>query len=138
MTILMNITASVLLAATGTATCDPTPVEGTHWVIEAVTDSAGTEPVPASPEAYVEIAGGELVGFTGCNWASGFAELGDGVVTLTNMGYTKGFCSNYPEWLEMRMQFVLDDGELTAVVEDDTLTLTRPEGRALHLRAASP
>ncbi|MGN9910384.1 META domain-containing protein [Phytohabitans sp. LJ34] len=133
MAILTSITVGMVLAMSG-ATAPP--VEDTHWVIESVTDSAGTTPIPATPEAYVEMTGGEITGFTGCNWISGYAAVGDGTVALTEMGTTKRGCSNYPEWLEMRMQWVLDDGELTAVVDGDTLTLTRPEGRSLTLRAA--
>lgn len=134
MSILMNVAASALLAVG----CPPAPpIEETHWVVEAVTDSAGTTPIPATPEAYVEIAGGEIVGFTGCNSISGFAEVGDGTVTLSNMGTSKAFCSNYPEILEYRMQWVLDDGELSAVVDGDILTLTRPQGSSLTLRAAA-
>jgi len=135
MSILTNITASVVLAVSGAAVTEP-PVEKTHWVIESVTDSSGTAPIPATPEAYVEMGDGLIDGFTGCNWISGFAAVGDGLVTLSGIGTTKRGCSNYPEWLEMRMQWVLDDGELSAVVEDGTLTLTRPEGSSLLLRAA--
>lgn len=139
MSILTNITVSVVLAATGTgtaATVTEPPIEGTHWVIEAVTDGAGTAPIPATPEAYIELGDGWLQGFTGCNWVSGEAEVGDGTVTLFGMGYTKRGCSTYPEWLELRMQWVLADGDLSTVTVDDTLTLSRPEGPTLHLRAA--
>jgi heat shock protein HslJ len=135
MSILMNITASIALAVSGVAATEP-PVEGTHWVIESVTDSAGTAPIPATPEAYLELGDGTIAGFTGCNWISGAAEVEPGTVTLAGMGTTKRGCSNYPEWLEMRMQWVLDDGELSAVADGDTLTLTRPEGSSLLLRAA--
>lgn len=135
MSILMHITASVALAMSGAGATAP-PVEGTHWVIESVTNSSGTAPIPATPEAYLEMAGGEIFGFTGCNWISGYAEVGDGTVTLSNMGTTKRGCSTYPEWLEFRVQWVLDDGELSAAVDGDTLTLTRPERGSLTLRAA--
>jgi heat shock protein HslJ len=140
MSILMSITASVALAVTGAAAPEP-PVEGTHWVIEAVTDVGGTAPIPATPEAYLELAEGQLDGFTGCNWVSGYAEVGDGTVVISGFGTTKRGCSDYPESLEYRMQWVLDDGdspaEFSADVECDTLTLTRADGRgALHLRAA--
>lgn len=140
MSILTSITVSLALAASGGgaaggAVTEP-PLEGTHWVVESVTDSFGTAPVPATPEAYVELADGLLNGFTGCNWVSGAAEVGDGTVVLSGMGTTKRGCSNYPEILEYRMQWVLDDGELTTDVEGDALTLARSDGRALHLRAA--
>lgn len=143
MSILTNIAVSAVLAASGggaasgAATTEP-PLEGTHWVIESVTDSAGTAAIPATPEAYVELADGLLTGFTGCNWVSGPAEVADGTVVLTDIGYTKRGClDSYPEGLEFRMQWVLADGELTADVECHTLTLSRSDGRSLLLRAAA-
>jgi heat shock protein HslJ len=118
-------------------TADPDrPLRGTRWVVDSIIDDRSAASVPAGAEAYLTLTDGDRVeGFTGCNTFGGRAVERDGRITFSEIVSTKMACDGGREALESAVIAVLD-GEVSAQVEADTLTLTDPAGRGLRLRAA--
>jgi heat shock protein HslJ len=117
-------------------TADPDrPLHGTRWVVDSIIDSQAVSSVPAGAEAYLTFGEGNRVeGSTGCNSLHGSAvEQGDRI-TFSQLATTKMACADEKMRLESAVLAVLD-GEVTARIDADRLTLTRPDGRGLQLRA---
>jgi heat shock protein HslJ len=111
------------------------PLRGTRWVVESIIDNQAVSSVPAGAEAHLTLRDGDRVeGFTGCNNFGGTAVERGGRITFSNIFSTRMACIGDSERLESAVLSVLD-GRVTAQVEADALTLTRPDGRGLRLRA---
>jgi heat shock protein HslJ len=118
-------------------TADPDrPLRGTRWVVDSIIDDQSATSVPAGAEAYLTLDDNDRVeGFTGCNNFGGQAAERGGRITFSEIFSTKMACDGDPGRLESAVLAVLD-GEVSAQVEADRLTLTRPDGRGLRFRAA--
>jgi heat shock protein HslJ len=118
-------------------TADPDrPLWGTRWVVDSIIDNQSAASVPAGREAFLTLdANGRIEGFTGCNTFGGDAAEQDGRITFSKIFSTRMACVGDLGRLESAVLAVLD-GEVNAQVEADRLTLTRPDGRGLRLRAA--
>jgi heat shock protein HslJ len=112
------------------------PLQGTRWVVDSIIDNQSATSVPAGAEAWLTLGDNDRVeGFTGCNTFGGKAVGRGGRITFSEIFSTKMACEGDPGRLESAVLAVLD-GEVRAQVEADRLTLTRPDGRGLRLRAA--
>jgi heat shock protein HslJ len=111
------------------------PLRDTRWVVDSIIDNQSLTSVPAGVEAYLMLRDGDRVeGFTGCNTFGGTAVERGGRITFSNIFSTRKACPGESGRLESAVLSVLD-GEVAAQLEADTLTLTRPYGRALRLHA---
>ena len=115
---------------------DP-PLAGTYWVMESVVDGGEVIEVPEFPQPYLVLSDGQLVAHNGCNWISGAAAVSVKRVTFSDLGYTKRFCTGYSFLLEIKIQTVLANGDVTYRIEAGRLVLTRPGGPELRLRSES-
>jgi heat shock protein HslJ len=112
------------------------PLPGTRWVVDSIVDNQSATSVPAGVEAHLTFGDDDRVeGFTGCNHFGGTAAERDGRITFSKIFSTKMACPDEIGRLESAVLAVLD-GEVDAHVEGDRLTLSRPDGRGLRLRAA--
>jgi heat shock protein HslJ len=112
------------------------PIEGTRWVVESTLDKETASSVPAEmkPAEIFILTDGSVSGYTGCNRFTGTATTSPGKITFGNIGATKMACGGVTDAIERSVLAVLD-GEVTAKVESDMLTLTHPSGKGLQLRA---
>jgi heat shock protein HslJ len=110
---------------------------GTRWVVDTVLDGKTAGSVPRSTEAHLVFRDGDRVeGSTGCNTFSGTATRQGDTVRFSRIAVTRIGCSGDVGRLEAAVLAVLD-GPATLRIEADRLTLTRPDGRGLQLRAGS-
>jgi heat shock protein HslJ len=111
------------------------PLRDTRWVVDSIIDNQSATSVPAGVEAHLTLRDGDRVeGFTGCNTFGGTAVDRGGQITFSNIFSTRMACPGESGRLESAVLSILD-GEVAAQLEADTLTLTRPDGRGLRLRA---
>jgi heat shock protein HslJ len=111
------------------------PLRDTRWVVDSIIDNESVTSVPAGVGAYLTLRDGDRVeGFTGCNTFGATAAEREGRITFSNIFSTRKACPGESGRLESAVLTMLD-GEVSAQVEADTLTLTRPDGRGLRLRA---
>jgi heat shock protein HslJ len=108
----------------------------TRWVVESTLDKETASSVPAEmkPAEIFILADGTVSGYTGCNRFTGTATTTPGKIKFGNIAATKMACGGVTDAIERSVLAVLD-GEVTAKVESDMLTLTHPSGKGLQLRA---
>jgi heat shock protein HslJ len=111
------------------------PLRGTRWVVDSIVDYESAASVPAGAEAYLTFRDGDRVeGFTGCNQFGGTAAERDGQITFSDIMSTRMACDDGARRLESAVLAVLE-GPVSTHVDADLLTLTRPDGRGVRLRA---
>jgi heat shock protein HslJ len=132
-------TGDTEIRLTDRRTADPDrPLRGTRWVVDSTVDNESATSAPAGTQAYLTFGDGDRVeGFTGCNSFAGTAAERGGRITFSKIISTKKACADEIGRLESAVLAVLD-GEVSAQVEADRLTLTRSDGRSLRLRATGP
>ncbi|ELS54432.1 hypothetical protein STVIR_4611 [Streptomyces viridochromogenes Tue57] len=105
---------------------------GVHWAVEDITVDGKRSKAPGN--AYLRIAeGGEVKGNLGCNNFGAEAVFEDGHVTFDRMRATEMACEDVPPAFEERLARTLSDGDLTASLTSDRLTLTTADGDRVTL-----
>lgn len=110
------------------------PLAGPRWRVESLLDGETVASVPVGGEAYLLFHDGRFEGFTGCNEVSGTVTTVPGGLRFSDVTRTDAACDETAAALESAVLAVLD-GDVTARIEADLLTLTHPSGRGLQLRA---
>ncbi len=106
------------------ATVEPTPLEGTTWVVsgtvanEAITSSA------VDSEASLTITDGQAQIQTGCNTGNASVEISDTTMTFGPMALTRKACDPDRTALEASVVVALD-GEVTYEISGDTLSVRK-------------
>ncbi|MFI6015309.1 META domain-containing protein [Streptomyces sp. NPDC051243] len=114
-------------------------VTGVHWAVDGITVDGKKSAAPSS--AWLRVAdGGEVEGNLGCNPFGAEAAFEDSHVTFDKMGATEMACEGVPPNFETTLASTLSDGDLTAEVKGDKLTLTTADGDrvALTKQEAAP
>ncbi|MEU9054570.1 META domain-containing protein [Streptomyces sp. NPDC048384] len=107
-------------------------VTGAHWAVDEVTVDGKKSAAPSN--AYVRIAdGGKVKGNLGCNNFGADAAFTDSKVTFDKMQATEMACEGVPPNFEVSLARTLSDGNLTAEVDGDKLTLTTTDGDRVAL-----
>ncbi|WP_411077397.1 META domain-containing protein [Streptomyces sp. cmx-10-25] len=113
------------------------PLAGTHWTVDKVTVGGNASDAPDGADVAFE-EDGRVVGRGGCNTFNATVTVKGDILTATPGPRTGMACS------DDRMRFEKDlvkafSGELKGTLENDTLTLTSPDGRnVLALTAEQP
>ena len=110
------------------------PLAGTRWVVDSLIDGETVSSVPAGHEAHLVFDGDRFEGWTGCDQVSGTAVQIPGGLRFGDVTRPGARCDGTAAALESAVLAVLD-GDVTARIEADLLTLTHPSGRGLQLRA---
>lgn len=118
---------------------EPTALLGTHWTLDAITQSGGEDAVVSSiPEgvlATLFLKDGEAEVSTGCNQGSGsFQREGDRLF-FEELRLSKRPCNASNGPVESAVLSMLSEESVAWSIEGETLTLTGPDGRSLTYRA---
>ncbi|MGN9755456.1 META domain-containing protein [Streptomyces sp. SD31] len=107
-------------------------VTGAYWAVDAVTVDGKKSAAPSN--AHLRIAdGGEVEGNLGCNNFGADAAFADSHVTFDKMQATEMACEGVPANFEQTLARTLSDGDLTAEVDGEKLTLTTADGDRVAL-----
>lgn len=107
---------------------------GTRWRVESLIDGETVASVPAGHEAHLVFDGERFEGWTGCDQVSGTAVQIAGGLRFDDVTRPRARCDDTAAALQSAVLAVLD-GDVTARIEADLLTLTHPSGHGLQLRA---
>ncbi|WP_406861858.1 META domain-containing protein [Streptomyces sp. HUAS MG47] len=122
-------------AGSGTVDADVF-VANVRWTFDTITADGKKTTAPAG--AYVEFTeNGRAAGNSGCNHFGGAATVEDDTVTVSLGETTEMGCDAERQSFEKLLHRTFD-GRLKAVVDGDTLTLTRPDGDTLVLSSQPP
>ncbi|MER7373898.1 META domain-containing protein [Streptomyces lanatus] len=114
-------------------------VTGAYWTVDDITVDGKKSAAPDS--AYLRVAdGGKVKGNLGCNNFGADAAFADSHVTFDQMQSTEMACEGVPGSFEQTLARTLVDGDLSAEVDGDKLTLTTADGDriALSKQEAAP
>lgn len=112
------------------------PIDGTTWTVSEATAAGATVKAAKDAEANLTIKDGKATGTTGCNGFGGKAEVADSSITFSQIAATKKACMGDDVMnLESAMLAVLN-GEVSAEVSGNTLTLTAADDSSLVLTAS--
>ncbi|KAB1149157.1 META domain-containing protein [Streptomyces luteolifulvus] len=107
-------------------------VTGVHWAVDDLTVDGRTTEAPGT--AYLRIADdGKVRGNLGCNNFGAEAGFDDGRVSFDGMSATEIACQGVPVTFEETLARTLSDGDLTARMKGDQLTLTTADGDRIRL-----
>lgn len=107
-------------------------VTGAYWTVDGITVDGKKSDAPGS--AYLRIAdGGKVKGNLGCNNFGADAAFADSHVTFNQVQATEMACEGVAPNFEQTLARTLADGDLTAKVENEKLTLTTEGGDSIAL-----
>jgi heat shock protein HslJ len=111
-------------------------LEGTTWRMDALVEGAGPDGSVSSVlgEGFLEFAGGQLGGHSGCNSFSASYELEDDRLLVGDVSQTLIGCEEALQRQEAHVVGVLE-ADPTLLVEGSRLELTAADGRGLLYRA---
>ncbi len=121
--------ATVTLAAV-----QPTPLEGTTWVVSGTVANEAVTVSLVDSEASMTITDGQAQVDTGCNTGSSTVEVTDTTITFGPLALTRMACDEELTRLEASVVLALD-GELTYEITGDTMTLRKDGGVGLNFTA---
>lgn len=134
--ILSTDTATVTM--TDRAVLDPDrPIIGTAWTVTSLIspDAVSTSTALEQSAPQLSIAdNGAVTGNAGCNRVNGTADVYESTIVFGPLATTRMACPDEVAEVERAVLHVLD-GEVQAVVDSDTLRLTKPDGYGLELTA---
>ncbi|HYN31929.1 MAG TPA: META domain-containing protein [Ilumatobacteraceae bacterium] len=106
------------------ATVQPTPLEGTTWVVTGLVATEAVSSTPNDSRASLTITDGSAAIETGCNNGNAAVEITDTTMTFGPMALTKKACA--PELTELEASvIVVLDGEVTYEISGDTLSIRK-------------
>ncbi|MDX2378820.1 MAG: META domain-containing protein [Acidimicrobiia bacterium] len=108
------------------------PLEGTTWMVESTVSEQAVSSVPGGIEATLVIDGDTANVDTGCNSGTTTVEVTDTTLTFAPMATTLALCE-FQDFEDAVMSTL--SGEVDYVIEADLLSLRRPDGSGLDLRA---
>lgn len=134
--ILSTDTATVTM--TDRAVLEPDrPIIGTTWTVSSLIspDAVSTSTALEQSVPRLSIAeDGAVTGNAGCNRINGTADVHESTIVFGPLATTRMACPDEVAEVERAVLHVLD-GEVQAVVDSDTLRLTKPDGYGLELTA---
>lgn len=117
-------TTEILFAAK-----QPATLEGTTWVADTIIDKDVARPLPTP--AWITFTDGTVSAGDGCNSAQGQYQATPEKITFREVASTLAGCPQAGEVLPVL------DGDVPYRIQDETLTLTRPSGHGLQLKAGT-
>jgi heat shock protein HslJ len=102
----------------------PTPLEGTTWVVSGTVANEGISVGAVDSQASMTITDGQAQIETGCNTGNSSVEITDTTMTFGPMALTRMACA--PDLTELEASVVLVlDGEATYEINGNTLALRK-------------
>lgn len=98
------------------------PIEGTHWVLDAIASGDATSSVPAGVTSTLVISAGHAAVDTGCNMGSATVQVAADTLTFGPMALTRMACPDAQSSVESAVVKVLD-GTVHYTIEADILTI---------------
>jgi len=106
------------------ATVQPTPLEGTTWVVSGTVANEAVTVGLVDSEASMTITGDQAQVDTGCNTGSSTVEVTDTTITFGPLALTRMACDEELTRLEASVVLVLD-GEVTYEISGNTLSIRK-------------